>query len=452
MMDKNISEYKVKTVQSAKPIEVTVPGSKSITNRALMLAAISKGKCVLENVLFSDDSRAFLECLEKLGFELKIEEEARRVSVKGCAGKVPDMGASINVRSAGTAARFITVMLAMAGGSCKLDSSEQMKKRPMQPLLDELASHGVRFTYKEEKGHFPFILESENEEKAEKESGIEKRNNYSIDTAVSSQFASALIMAAPMVKGGLYITLTGERIKGSYIQMTLEMMKQFGFEVQEISCTEGLRELYIPENHEASTEKYYIEPDMSAAAYFYAGAAILGTTGVVKGVKKPSLQGDIRFLDVLSKMGAKITEAENGIKVEAGAEGLDGITINMKDFSDQVLTLAAIAPFAKGTVKITNIGHIKKQECDRVNAVIENLTRLGIKAVEDKENDGIIIEPCTKKEEAKEIHIETYNDHRVAMAFALTGLKIKGVVIDNPMCCKKTFENYFEVFEKAYYD
>ena len=209
-----MDQYIVKPLTGSNPIKVEVPGSKSITNRALMLAALGKETCILHGVLFSDDSRAFLSCLEELGFEVKIEEEQKKVTITGMGGEILNKNATINVRSAGTAARFLTVMLAFAGGRYTLNSSEQMKKRPMEPLLTELRKAGVKITCLEKEGHFPFIIESENVTIKE----------ITIDTSISSQFASALLMSATLLPDGLTLHMSGERSSGAYVLMTLSMM------------------------------------------------------------------------------------------------------------------------------------------------------------------------------------------------------------------------------------
>ena len=211
-----MKEYRVKPLTGSEPIKVEVPGSKSITNRALMLAALGNQTCELRGVLFSDDSRAFLSCLEELGFEVVIEEDKKVVTIKGMGGEIPNRNATINVRSAGTAARFLTVMLAFAGGHYTLNSSEQMKKRPMEPLLTELRKAGVKITCLEKEGHFPFVIESENVSIRE----------ITIDTNISSQFASALLMSATLLENGLTLHMSGERSSGAYVLMTLSMMKQ----------------------------------------------------------------------------------------------------------------------------------------------------------------------------------------------------------------------------------
>lgn len=434
-----MEKYEVKPVKDKKDICVEVPGSKSITNRALMLAAISDGICKLKGVLFSDDSRAFLDCLGKLGFELIVNERDREVTLKGENGRIPRNNVTINVRSAGTAARFMTVLLAVCGGDYRLESSEQMKKRPMRQLLDGLRKKGVTITCLEEEGHFPFEIHSE---------GIEQ-TDISIDTSKSSQYASALLMAGAV--HGMNVELTGSRVNGAYIQITLRMLEQFGIKCQEEKTSKDKCETkkYVIKKQNFSIKEYDIEPDMSAACYFYAMALLLRVKSRVKGIHLNSMQGDVKFLHVLEELGCVLSESDEAVEMDASkVETYKGMEVDMSDFSDQALTMAVVAAFATTPTKILNIGHIRGQESDRVQVIVNELKRLGCGAeiVEEDNMTNILITP-------KALHgaeIETYDDHRVAMSFAMAGLIVDGVIIKNPMCCKKTFENYFEVLDSIY--
>lgn len=509
--------YQVRKLNSRKEYLIQVPGSKSITNRAFLLAALSGKKCVLSGVLFSDDTRGFLDCLIQLGFRVEIKEEKQKVTIQGTDGRIPNPEASINVRSAGTAARFLTVALAFAGGNYYLDASEQMRKRPMEPILKILEKLNVKFRFNNEEYHFPFELSSqftEDEEQKDKIQKMEKeedrcRNDVAqeenemseitIDTNLSSQFASALLMAACLLPTGLKIHLTGSRTAGSYIKMTLAMMKQFGIRVEQ---TENCYEIAHQEGW--GLTEYEVEPDVSAACYFYAMVPLLKTSVIVKGVQEKSLQGDIQFLNVLEQMGCQKEKTPEGIRLTMKEPEMHGVDISMKDFSDQTMTLAALAPFADRVTRIHNIGHIRFQESDRIRAILTELQRMGVRCEEAPEIDGIQIFPwgkvpedhivaegestiecesttesksATESESAAEsknaaesesaaesksaaeresitergnITIETYDDHRMAMAFTLPGLKTGNIVIKNPGCCRKTFENYFSVIDSLY--
>lgn len=424
--------YHVKKLDSVKEINVQVPGSKSITNRALLLAALSSYRCHLHGVLFSDDSRAFLDSLKRLGFEVEADEKIKDVIIRGMGGKIPNPRASIHVRSAGTAARFLTVMLALAGGEYELSASEQMCRRPMQPLLDILKKSNVKFTFKKEEDHFPFIMKSQ--------SVVLKE--VSVDTGISSQFASALLMSGVLLKDGLKLILSGNRAEGSYIKMTIAMMRQFGIDV----VKEG-NICQVPHTDSFGLREYQIEPDVSGACYFYAMAPLLKTDVIVKNVHSNSLQGDIKFLNVLQDMGCILTQEEEGVQIKgSGLQSYQGIDISMKDFSDQTMTMAVLAPFAEGSTLIRNIGHIRFQESDRIKAILTELSGMGIDCEEVPQADGIRIMPGI----IKESEVETYEDHRMAMAFTLIGLKTGKIMIRNPECCKKTFENYFELIESLY--
>lgn len=410
-------------------ITVSVPGSKSITNRALLLATLAQGESALEGVLFSDDSRHFLKCVEDLGFETRVDEAAKHIRVTGLGGALPYEKASIYVGSAGTAARFLAAYLGCSHGTYMIDASEQMKKRPMEPLLKALESVGAVITCTEALGHFPMRISGR---------GI---CNYDItvDIDKSSQFLSALLISGCLAKEDLHIHIEGSHGM-AYIRMTMDMMEQFGVRVGQVSD----REFVIPKGQHYEAKHYCVEPDASAAAYFWALAAILGISVTVERLHFDSLQGDVAFARVLEQMGCTVTDDETGITVTGPADGiLKGIRANMHACSDQAITLAAIAPFADGPVHITGISHIRLQESDRIAAILTNLAAMGIEARE--EEDGLVIYPG----KVQPACIQTYDDHRLAMGFAVTGCRAEGITILDPMCCRKTFETYFQVLDEV---
>ncbi len=428
--------YLVKKITAPIDWVVEVPGSKSITNRALLLAALSDGRVEVEGVLFSDDSRHFLSSLVSLGFSLDINEEKKSVTVVGCDGEIPKKEATIDVGSAGTAARFLTAMLGFSDGVYTIQASEQMKRRPMKPLFDLLEDIGAKISYLEREGFLPIRITGR--AYGEKEKAETKPLLLSLDISKSTQFLSALLLIAPMAKQGLDIHITSEKTDGSYIRITRKMMQEFGVEV-----------IFDGRNYRAKKDVsyhrslYIVEPDMSAACYFYAAAAITGGRALVSRVHMDNTQGDLRFLQVLEQMGCVVCESEQGVVVIGPGDGkLQGITVDMNDFSDQALTLAAIAPFAENIVRIENIGHIRGQECDRIHAIVTELRKLGVRCEEAEA--AVTIYPGTPIGSV----VETYEDHRVAMAFSLIGLRTEGVWIDNPACCGKTFENYFEILDQ----
>lgn len=440
-MNKEIYEVKCpKKINRNILVETAVPGSKSITNRALLLAAMAEGTSTLNGCLTSDDAKHFLECLKTLGFPVEeVSDEAlgSNITITGYGGDIPNKKAEIYVGSAGTAARFLVAMLAFSDGDYVVNSSEQMKKRPMQPLIDALKNAGAKVVCMEEEGHFPLHIIGTKDKASIPDS-------FTVNIDKSSQFLSALLIAVGTLGKKAEINVVGTHGL-SYVDLTAEMMRSFGVSVEKWTIDGKISYLFSGEgSYKALT--YDVEPDMSAAAYFYALAAVLGTKVAVKGVTRYMLQGDVEFLNVLEKLGCDVQERKEGTVVVTGTEDgklKGGFAIDMSAFSDQALTLAAIAPFADAPVKITGIGHIRLQECDRIHAIVQNLTTLGIKT-EEKEDEVTIYPGVPKSGD-----VETYEDHRVAMSFALTGLKTEGVRILNPSCCKKTFAEYFEVLEKV---
>lgn len=427
--------YQVKNIWGQlkkKEAVVTVPGSKSITNRALLLATLAEGESLLQGALFSDDSRYFLQCVQTLGFAAKAEEKDRTIRVCGLGGRIPKRDVSLYVGSAGTAARFLSAFLGMSEGSWDLDASEQMRRRPMEPLLDRLSFLGADIVCAGRPGHFPFRIMGH---------GVKERE-VSVNIDCSSQFLSALLISSCLAPEGLRVIPEGSHGM-AYVDMTVEMMREFG-----VCCEkkeEAGRIVYeIAPGQSYRAQSYSIEPDVSAAAYFYAMAAILGIRVTVRGVFLNGKQGDLAFLRILERMGCRLEETAEGVALTGPPQGeLTGICADMSACSDQAITLAAIAPFSNGPVTIRGIGHIRFQESDRLSAIVTELTRMGIAC--QRNEDGVTIWPGSPKP----AQIETYEDHRMAMGFALTGLRAPGIGIRDWQCCKKTFENYFAVLEET---
>ncbi len=404
---------------------VQVPGSKSITNRALLIAALAKGRTTLSGVLFSDDSRHFLSSLQSLGFNVIIDEPNKVVSVDGLGGDIPNETGTINVGSAGTAARFLTAMLALSSGEYIIECSEQMKKRPMQPLFDALISVGASFEYLENDGHLPVRVKGN--------SGDCKP--VTMDIHKSTQFLSALLLVAPMAKSDMNIHITSQKTDGAYIRITRNMMTEFGVDTEFASP-----DYKVPAGSQYDVMDYFIEPDVSAACYYYALGTLTGGSITVKGVYPELMQGDMKFLGVLERLGANLENTADGIQLTGPKDGVyPGIEADLNDFSDQTMTLAVLAAYATSKTTIKNVSHIRLQECDRMQAIVNELTRIGIDCKADGTNITITPGPI------KGTTLETYDDHRMAMAFSLLGLKTEGIIIKDPMCCRKTFENYFEV-------
>lgn len=433
-----------------KPLRVSVPGSKSITNRALLLATLAEGKSILRDVLFSEDSRHFLKCIQALGFETTVDEENKVITVKGGGGAIPLQEASLYVGSAGTAARFLTACLGLSEGTYHMDASAQMRRRPMAPLLDSLKELGCEIIYENQEGHFPFTLKGH---------GF-GANRITVNIEKSSQFMSALLISSCLSKEDFLAVTEGFHGR-AYIEMTVKMMEQFGVHAEPLYYCAGENGSHqcsgcvnsstpyayrIKSGQRCRALDYRIQPDVSAACYFYAMCPLLGVPVQVRHVhvSKDFLQGDIAFLQLLEQMGCRREARPEGALLLPPEDGVfHGITADMSAFSDQAVTLAALAPFADSPTTINGIGHIRCQESDRIYAIVTELGKMGIRCAET--HDSITIYPGTPSPSA----VETYDDHRMAMGFSLIGLRTEGITVLNPGCCKKTFENYFEVLEDA---
>lgn len=422
-------------IKNKEALNVSVPGSKSITNRALLIATMADGISNLNDVLFSDDSRHFLKCIIELGFETIIDEENKTVTVKGLGGLPPKTHASIYVGSAGTAARFLAAYLGVSEGQYHLDASAQMRKRPMAPLLGSLKELGCKISFDEELNHFPFTLES---------NGF-ATDSISINIDHSSQFLSALLIASCLSQKNLHINVCGSHGL-SYIEITRRMMEQFGVKaIPEYDDDDRTLKGYtIAAGQTYIAGNYQIEPDVSAACYFYAMSPLLNIPVMVNHVHENSMQGDLYFIKIMETIGCTSVKTPDGILLLPPKDrSYPGIDVNMSCCSDQAITLAALAPFATSATTIRGIGHIAFQECNRMNAIVTELSRMGIRCEQD--TDSITIfpgtpTPCT---------VKTYDDHRMAMGFSLIGLRADGIIIDDPACCRKTFEDFFEVLDDA---
>lgn len=425
-------------------IRVQVPGSKSITNRALLLAMLANGTSLLRGALFSDDSRHFVSCAKDLGFDVTANEETAEITVMGCGGAIPKNEASIYVGSAGTAARFLTAVLGLEHGVYHLDASAQMRKRPMAPLLLGLKELGCEISCEGEPDCFPFTLRSQ---------GFQK-DGATINVDRSSQFLSALLIASCLSPKDFTTSVSGSHGM-AYVEITRRMMEQFGVKIQRIPAPafssgekDGSAQItcqYLtPAGQSYQARTYQIEPDVSGASYFYALCPLLNIPVQVHQVHFDSLQGDVEFIRILMRLGCEAEDLPDGILLTPPKTGTyPGLTIDMSSCSDQAITMAALAPFAEGPTTITGIGHIRFQESDRLTAMATEFTRMGIKC--ETTEDSITIHPGTPNPAL----IQTYEDHRMAMGFTLIGLRSPGIVINDPACCKKTFENYYEVLEKV---
>ncbi|MBT3336698.1 MAG: 3-phosphoshikimate 1-carboxyvinyltransferase [Anaerolineae bacterium] len=428
---------------------VRVPGSKSLTNRALLIAALAEGKTTLTNALFSDDSRYFANALKALGFEVSVNEEEKTMSVVGLGGKIPADSAELFIGNAGTAARFLTAFLNLGNGEYILDGEPRMRERPIGDLVDALTPLGADISSpcsddfsrpaRNEKGLKPLLQgKRENYLPLKLTASRFTGGKTQIAGNVSSQYLSALLMTAPYAENPVEIEITTELFSKPYVDMTINIMQDFGIEIER----DGYQYFKVSPNAYFPISNYQIESDASAASYFFTAPAICGGTVRVENISRNSVQGDIDFLDVLAEMGCTIEETENCILV-TGNSSLRGVDVDMSDIPDTAQTLAAIAPFASSPTRIRGIASARMKETDRISAVCTELMKLGVK-VEEYE-DGMTIYPCENIQPAS---IETYNDHRMAMAFSLIGLRAEGVEIEAPGCVSKTFPNYFDVLDE----
>ncbi len=415
---------------------VRVPGSKSLTNRALIIAALANGMTTIHNALESDDSARCVESLRNLGYVVETLH-ATSLRVMGLNGRIPKTKAELFVGNAGTAARFLTAMLTLGHGEYIIDGDARMRERPIGDLLDALNQLGIETNCPS--GCPPVKIYA---------NGL-RGGSAVISGEVSSQFLSGLLIAAPYAQLPVEIILKSELNSKPYVDMTIAVMKDFGVSVEREGYS---RFLIAPQRYQAQND-YVIESDASTASYFFAAPAIVGGTVRVENISRDSKQGDIAFLDVLQKMGCEVREENNSIlvgaqhasprsKAKRDAAPLRGIDIDMRDIPDTAQTLAAIAPFANSPTTIRGIASARVKETDRVAAMCNELRRIGVQV--EEYSDGLKIYPCDKIRPAT---IQTYNDHRMAMAFALIGLRAEGITIDNPSCVSKTFPNYFEVLE-----
>ena len=419
------SDLQIRPIPHPLNATIRVPGSKSLTNRALLIAALANGATRLTNALFSDDSKYFAKALQTLGFDIQLDEANHEMTVTGLGGKIPASQAELFIGNAGTAARFLSAFLTLGNGEYIVDGDSRMRERPIGDLVDALHQLGVEL---EAANNCPPV-----EIFAKGLPGGKTK----LAGNISSQFLSALLMVSPYAQSSVEIELTSDLNSKPYVDMTIAIMKDFGVEIerQGYECFTIHPAFYTP------LFTYAIESDASAASYFFAAPAICGGKVRVENISRKSKQGDIAFLHVLEKMGCDIREGQDFIEV-AGTSVLQGIDMDMRDISDTAQTLAAIAPFAASPTRIRGIASARVKETDRVSATCNELRRLGVQVEEHA--DGMTIHPCQTFQPAK---IQTYNDHRMAMSFSIIGLRVDGVAIENPSCVSKTFPNYFEVLD-----
>ncbi|MDP8162328.1 3-phosphoshikimate 1-carboxyvinyltransferase [Pasteurella skyensis] len=414
--------------------EINLLGSKSLSNRALLLSALATGTTKITNLLDSDDTRHMLNALKELGVKYQLSDDKTVCEIHGVDGAFDiQNGLSLFLGNAGTAMRPLAAALCLKGNKdaeVVLTGEPRMKERPILHLVDALRQIGANIEYLENDGYPPIAIQN---------SGLQG-GKVKIDGSISSQFLTALLMVSPLVEGDLEIEIIGDLVSKPYIDITLAMMKDFGVRVQ----NDNYQKFHIKGNqHYISPHQYLVEGDASSASYFLAAAAIKGKVKVT-GICKNSIQGDRLFVDVLEKMGAKVTWGNDFVEVEKGE--LKGIDMDMNHIPDAAMTIATTALFAKGETVIRNIYNWRVKETDRLTAMATELRKVGAEVKEGE--DFIRIQPLAL-EQFKQAEIETYDDHRMAMCFSLIALSNTPVTILDPDCTAKTFPSFFEEFKRV---
>ena len=403
------------------------PGSKSITNRALVCAALAEGESTLTGALDSEDTRLMIEALGQLGLKVSHDPASGTVGIGGCGGRIPSQRADLAVGNSGTTVRFLTAMLTLGHGSFRLDGTPRMRQRPIGDLLDALGQLGADVASEADTGCPPVVINA---------AGL-PGGGATVAGNISSQYLSGLLMAAPLAREAVELTVRGRLVSKPYIEMTLAVMRAFGVSVE----AEQLGRFRIACGQKYLAPQYDIEPDASAASYFLAAAAITGGEVTVEGLTRGSIQGDVAFCDCLQQMGCELRYGPDSITVVG--RPLHGIDVDMNAISDTVQTLAAVALFADGPTTIGRVAHIRHKETDRIHALATELRKLGAE-VEEHE-DGLRIVPG----KLHGAQIDTYHDHRMAMSLALVGLATPGVVIRDPGCTAKTYPRFFEDLQRC---
>jgi len=413
-----------------KPVDATVrlPGSKSLTNRALVLAAMARGRSQLDAVLVADDTRLMVEALGALGVDARLDCERHRATIDGCGGFWPSGEADIFCGNAGTVMRFLTAACCLGVGEFRLDGSARMRERPLGDLVGALRELGACIECEASEGYCPLVIRA---------NGL-RGGRVRFERPVSSQFVSAILMAAPRAANDVMIEIVGDLPSDPFVRMTLGLMEAFGGTAVE----EGMRKFIVPGGQSYSGVRYEVEPDATAASYFFGAAAVTGGRVTVEGLGSETRQGDWRFVDVLERMGCRVEREPRRTTVWGPAEGrLRGVDVDLNEMPDVAQTLAVLAAFAEGATHIRNVANLRVKETDRLAALAAELRRMGVEV--DTSEDGIVI-PGGRPPRAASI--ETYGDHRMAMSFSLAGLRVDGMVIQEPGCVSKTFPEFFEAW------
>ncbi len=416
-----------KELRTIRPInsvnaEIQLPPSKSYTNRALIVASLADGTSIIHHPSKSNDSMLLIDALRRFGIEIKENQDS--LEVIGSNGKLKAPSQEIFVGNAGTTMRFLASLACLAEGETILNGDEQMNKRPIKDLIETLKANGIKCT--SQNGFPPVKIVG----------GNFNGGKINIEASTSSQFVSSILLTSPYAKRSVILHVNGDISSMPFVDMTLHVMRSFGANIETIDTN-----IFKIDNQQKYIgHEFEIEPDATSASYFLAAAAI--TNGYIKicNLSTESLQGDIQFISILSEMGCSVIRHQDCIEIRGGK--LHGIEVDMKSMLDCVPTLAVVSAFAKGTTVIKNIRQLRYKETDRISAIASELTKIGVK-IEFDENE-LIIHP-------RPLHgvtVETYNDHRIAMSFAIAGLQVEGIKIKNPMCVSKSFPTFWEEFKK----
>lgn len=412
--------------EEIRDCDINVPGSKSYTHRILIASALSDGVCKVSNSLRSEDTILTAGALKAMG--VPIEDDGDIVTINGCNGKLETTTEPIYLANSGTSMRLLTSVAAIGNGPYTLTGTPRMQERPIQALLNGLNQIGVRGESLGGTGCPPIEIIG---------SKI-KGGKMNLDCSISSQFLSSVLLIAPFTEEGIEVNLVKELVSKPYVDMTIDIMERLGVKVER----DDYEKFYIPGNQTYKSGNYAVEPDCSQASYFWGVAAITGKKIKVKNISRDSRQGDVKFAEVLKEMGCSVTYEDDGISIQGGK--LKAVEVDMSSMPDIVPTLAVIASFAEGTTVITNVAHLKAKECDRLGCVATELIKMGVDA---KATDSGLLITGGKPVGAT---IETYDDHRMAMCFAIAGLRVPGMEILDEMCVKKSFPTYWQVFETLY--
>ena len=406
---------------------VTVPGSKSYTHRMLIAAALANGVSILKNALVSEDTLFTMEALRQMG--IQVDVNGTDVHVNGKSGNLEPCGAAIYLGNSGTSMRLLAALAALGKGTYMLTGNARMQTRPIKDLLDALQQIGIKARSVKNNGCPPIEVTG----------ATISADQVDINCQKSSQYLSALLLIAPTTPQGLEIRVAGgQPVSRPYIDLTVALMKTFGIRLDR----EGYQKFKVPGGQLYHADRYVVEADCSQAAYFWGAAAISGAEITVMGVRTDSAQGDVGFVELLRQMGCRVSRKSNSIGVAGGP--LHAIEADLADMPDQVPTLAVVAAFSRGTTVIRNVAHLKSKESDRLSATVSELKKMGIEATCTA--DTLVV----RGGKPKGAIIDTYDDHRIAMSFAIAGLRVPGVCIRNESCVEKSFPAFWQVLEELY--